>query len=164
LIMRPVRDVLPETQNVSDERILEEAFSTALVTLIDRGLIYAKEGFDAGLTKCESPIERRLFAALCGVSFALRCSTSNIYPQAKIGDYRADFLVVGRRKVAIECDGHDFHERTKEQARRDKARDRYFASQRIAVARFTGSEIWANPIHCAEQALHIAFAFDGERQ
>ena len=53
----------------------------------------------------------------------------------------------------IECDGHDYHERTKEQAARDKKRDRFFASKGYKVLRFTGSEIWADPEAVAEEAL-----------
>ncbi len=47
----------------------------------------------------------------------------------------------GEIKVAIECDGHEFHEKTKEQAKRDKAKDRYLQSKGWIIARFTGSEI-----------------------
>ena len=44
--------------------------------------------------------------------------------------------------VAVELDGHDFHERTKEQAQRDKHRDRQINKQAIIVLRYTGSEIF----------------------
>ena len=46
--------------------------------------------------------------------------------------------------IAVECDGHEFHEKTKQQAARDKARDR---------DRFTGSEIWKDPGACADEVL-----------
>lgn len=80
--------------------------------------------------------------------------TVYIYQQAEIGQYRADFLihdcsvpleVAAPRVMIVECDGHDFHERTKEQARRDKQRDRHFQSRGFKVLRFTGSEIFADP-------------------
>lgn len=44
--------------------------------------------------------------------------------------------------VAIEVDGHDFHEKTKEQARRDKFRDRMLQKAGYRVLRYTGSEVW----------------------
>jgi hypothetical protein len=47
--------------------------------------------------------------------------------------------------VAVECDGHDFHERTKQQAERDKKRDRDLQSIGWRVLRFTGSEIVRDP-------------------
>lgn len=83
-----------------------------------------------------------------------------IHPEFLIGKYRADFFVdfshpVHRGRVfgAIECDGHDFHERTKEQAAHDKARDRYFQSLGLIVLRYTGSEIWRDAIKCASDAM-----------
>jgi very-short-patch-repair endonuclease len=84
-----------------------------------------------------------------------------IIPQAKVKNYRADFMIVTGGNgvnvaVAIECDGHDFHERTKEQARHDRSRDRFFVEQGIIVLRFTGAEIYANANDCAEQALTAA--------
>ena len=33
-------------------------------------------------------------------------------------------VVIYQRQVVVECDGHDFHERTKEQAANDRERDR----------------------------------------
>lgn len=70
-----------------------------------------------------------------------------ISPQYPIGPYRADFVLrtTGAR-VAVECDGHQFHERTKQQAQRDKERDRFFLNEGWPVLRFTGSEIWADPV------------------
>ena len=67
------------------------------------------------------------------------------YEQEKIGNYRADFVVnyfkYSKKKYVIECDGHDFHEKTKEQAKHDKQRERFFVSQGYTVLRFSGSEI-----------------------
>lgn len=83
-----------------------------------------------------------------------------IWPQQQIGPFRVDFLVLIRdwddrlnldRMAVIECDGHDWHERTADQAARDKGRDRYFAERGITVMRFTGREIWRDPLACARQ-------------
>lgn len=73
--------------------------------------------------------------------------------------YRLDFLFIannregrgGIRKLIVECDGHDFHERTKEQAASDKSRDRDLMANGFQVFRFTGSEIFKNPFACADQ-------------
>lgn len=83
-------------------------------------------------------------------------------PQAKIGAYRVDFLfrcVCGSKNayVVVECDGHDFHERNKEQAARDRSRDRDLTSRGLTVVRFTGSEIYADPAKCAESLSGILF-------
>ena len=91
-----------------------------------------------------------------------------IYTQAPVGHYRVDILIYSTLssadsacqlvpcRIAVECDGHDFHERTKEQAARDKARDRELMSHGLTVIHFTGSEIWNAPMKCAhEVVLHL---------
>lgn len=50
--------------------------------------------------------------------------------------------------LAVEIDGHDYHERTKEQARRDKSRDRLLTRHGWRVLRFTGSEVFADVATC----------------
>lgn len=79
-----------------------------------------------------------------------------ITPQASIDSYEVDFCIslYARKKwsrFVIECDGHDFHEKTKEQAARDKRRDRVLVTEGFPVMRFTGSEIFRNPESCYEQ-------------
>lgn len=87
-----------------------------------------------------------------------------VYPQLKIGRYRTDFFVVRRalafegeplrrRTMVIECDGHDYHERSKEQARSDKARDRYMQARGHLVFRFSGSDIWNDSVACVREAF-----------
>lgn len=90
--------------------------------------------------------------------------------QFKIGPYRVDFLISGWtngrirhaggrytdvtpgwRKLVVECDGHEFHEKTKDQVARDKAREREIVSAGYEIFRFSGSEIWRNPLDCAGQ-------------
>lgn len=62
--------------------------------------------------------------------------------------YRIDLALEARDRVtgrtaivALELDGHDFHERTKEQAERDRRRDRDLQVLGWKVARFTGSQV-----------------------
>jgi len=88
--------------------------------------------------------------------------------QFPVGKYRADFAlrrasrrysiekndfdgVIQTPIVVVECDGHDYHERTKEQAAHDRERDRFMQTSGIVVLRFTGSEIWRDPASCARQ-------------
>jgi very-short-patch-repair endonuclease len=93
-----------------------------------------------------------------------------IMPQVQIGEYRADFLVLAtvditpiyqtRRetavlKVVIECDGHDHHDLTKEQARHDRQRDRWMQSKGLSILRFTGSEIFRDVHRCAEEIVEF---------
>jgi very-short-patch-repair endonuclease len=93
-----------------------------------------------------------------------------VFPQAMIGPHRVDFLIVHRRGldglggIVVECDGHDFHEKTKQQAARDKTRDRYLQEHGYKVFRYAGSEIWRDAIGCAHQVLSLAYstAMDAE--
>lgn len=78
--------------------------------------------------------------------------------------YRIDFAFVSdswlpsQVRLAVELDGHDFHERTKEQAQRDKARDRWLTSRGWRVLRFTGSEVFRDAKACADEALRVMTA------
>ena len=99
--------------------------------------------------------------------------TVTIMPQSQIGEYRVDFLieyeqdiietddqgndkgVQFRSSIIVECDGHDFHEKTKAQASKDKKRDRVLQSVGYRVFRFTGSDIYKDPISCAEEVYGL---------
>jgi very-short-patch-repair endonuclease len=78
-----------------------------------------------------------------------------ITPQYKIENYlTVDFkinLPDKNKTIIIECDGHEFHEKTKEQAQKDKKRDRKLANQEFFVLRFTGSEIYNDPQKCIKE-------------
>jgi hypothetical protein len=90
-----------------------------------------------------------------------------ISPQVEIAGWRVDFLIqvyadwsraeqpgpMGWNKLIVECDGHEFHERTKEQAARDRDRDRQAQLLGIEIFRFTGSELWRDPLGCADQVI-----------
>lgn len=103
-------------------------------------------------------------------------SCLHIYPQEQIGNYRVDFLLTfvldghlmhldneggfsasGQSQLVVECDGHDYHERTKEQASRDKERDRALQSCGYVVFRFTGADIYQDAFKCAMECLDHLF-------
>ena len=100
-----------------------------------------------------TPIERIMRIILVGVEDRLENMFDVLHPilsiemQTQIGKYRADFIVslFGNKdynKYVIECDGHEFHEKTKEQARYDKQRERFFVQEGYKVLRYSGSEIY----------------------
>lgn len=64
-----------------------------------------------------------------------------------------DYGVPWTKKVFVELDGHDFHERTKEQARRDKSKDRLLQANGWIVFRYTGSEMYEDADGHVEQFL-----------
>lgn len=53
-----------------------------------------------------------------------------------------DYRAVRPALLAVEVDGHDYHERTKEQASRDRRRDRDLQSIGVPTMRFTASEVY----------------------
>jgi len=96
-----------------------------------------------------------------------------LIPQYPVNDqlenvnYRIDFALFWPRtdgkgdiRIAIECDGHDFHEKTKEQAQRDKKKDRYLQRQGWIVARYTGSEIDKDPLAILIDVEKLALSKD----
>lgn len=121
----------------------------------------------------ESPIEQSFLSAFCELATengyrVWRNLSGNetiaVRPQAMIGPHRVDFSVGFRffeSEIAliIECDGHDFHERTVAQARKDKSRDRKLTAFGYRPLRFTGSEIFQNARACALEALSIIMDF-----
>jgi very-short-patch-repair endonuclease len=64
-------------------------------------------------------------------------------------------------KFVVECDGHEFHEKTKEQAAQDKRRDRTLQSLGFKVFRFTGMEINNDVLSCAEEVFDTFFRESG---
>ena len=58
-----------------------------------------------------------------------------------------------RARLIVECDGHDFHEKTRQQVARDKRRDRFLQGEGYKVFRFSGHEINDDAIACALEVL-----------
>lgn len=124
------------------------------------------------LDACESPVERLLMLAIIShYAFTLEVpnnainggrfgdfSGDSVRPQYRVECsghvYRLDFAVPSQR-LAIEVDGHDFHERTKAQASRDKARDRALTAAGWRVLRFTGSDVWNDAASCAQEIFSV---------
>lgn len=129
------------------------------------------------LGKTDSPIEEMFLTAFCDaaetrgyrIDKTPRANdTIAVRPQQRVGNYRADFSVGFRffgaeTAIIVECDGHDFHEKTKYQASRDKARDRYFTKQEYKTMRFTGSDLNRSASACAEEVLSLIMDFQTTR-
>lgn len=76
-----------------------------------------------------------------------------VVPQFQWNNFRIDFCLYSKlpTPLFIECDGHDFHERTKEQAERDRSKDRMIQEAGIPILRFTGRELYRDPMDCVLQ-------------
>jgi len=149
------------------------------------------KALDIAFRSCESPIEQYFLMSYIdrwrpqaillpdrsGYAFLMEDSGPgndyiSVFPQfaLRLGDrnYRADFLFNcmsqegrGTRTVVVELDGHDFHERTKEQAQRDRARDRRMTRSGFHVFRFTGSEIYRDVESAVDEVR--TFALEGSK-
>lgn len=100
-----------------------------------------------------------------GLGYVHLFAQLNLRPKGTL--YRVDFGIVGERghggtdlRIVVETDGHDFHERTKEQAARDKRRDRELSATGWTVLRFTGSEVWRDPGACVTQVQELLIRED----
>lgn len=85
-----------------------------------------------------------------------------VYPQVGFGLFTLDFVLVRidvfeettEGIVVVECDGHDYHERTREQASRDKRKDRELQAEGLDIFRFSGSDICRDAAGCAKETLN----------
>lgn len=60
-------------------------------------------------------------------------------------DFQFKTRTLANLALLVELDGHDFHEKTKEQVRKDKERERDLIKNGYTILRYTGSEVYANP-------------------
>lgn len=140
-----------------------------------RSAATAQEFYDSFTRLCDSPIEAAFATAFYlaaremgevvisppGLGPSLFCMQF----QVPILTYRADFVICENTEnpslIVVECDGHDFHERTKEQAERDRRRDREMQSAGYRVFRFTGREIYRDAFKCADEVIREAIITSG---
>lgn len=141
---------------------------------------YEIEWENAAVNYCASPIEQLLLAEMVFMSTGYGTWPLSVYahnepmeappegiciaPQYPVHNYKLDFAVFCRGftgdllMLAIECDGHEWH-KTKEQAKRDRKRDRTLQSLGWQTMRFTGSEIFADPDACSDEVGEIICDF-----
>lgn len=127
------------------------------------------------LGKCDSPIESMFveqFGTLAEAhGYELKTKSADregvivVGVQRPVGErYRADFLISyhffgAYWQAVVECDGHEFHDRTKAQAKRDRQRDRDLQHAGYRVFRFTGSELNGGAEGCALEVLEALMTF-----
>ena len=128
--------------------------------------------YDFGCNECESPIEKMFYFAYQLYVDGIVKDQSNLYyilPQYEISvgkkNYRADFVFDTREcevddadyknefKLVVECDGHDFHEKTKEQVQKRNERDMALKRAGYDVLHYSGSQIFENPLKCAKEVF-----------
>jgi very-short-patch-repair endonuclease len=139
---------LSDLQLLHDRIDAESPIERLLITAVHAVAKYEGHCFYEGLQICSVPGDGSLNVFS---DYTLFC-----VPQMPEGPYRIDFAFfmsdgADVRKLAVECDGHEFHERTKDQAERDRSRDRALQERGYTIYRFTGREIYRDPMKCARQ-------------
>lgn len=92
--------------------------------------------------------------------------TFTVYPQYELQvgrkRYFADFLIcchaedafdLAESQVIVECDGHEFHEKTKLQVKQRNERDYNLKMEGYEVIHFSGSEIYNESQKCAKKVI-----------
>lgn len=102
-----------------------------------------KYSFEKELLKCESPIETAMMKKLHQAGY-------KPYSQIPCGKYRIDIALYGSgKKIAIECDGEEFHSSIHQKAH-DQKKDYFLEKSKWRVFRFTGKEIFHTADQCVE--------------
>ena len=89
-----------------------------------------------------------------------------ITPQLTVNTHRVDFSFKHENggEFFIDLDGHDFHERTREQAKRDRSIDRKFALNGQTLLRYTGSEVWSEMEKICEELTSLILDLETHSQ
>ena len=135
-----------------------------------------KKCLEYALVGCESPIEQVMALNLLTFKVIVEkvhrsmdwleiIDIANQVP-IKVDDktYRVDFLLkvainVNNKKFyknyIIECDGHDYHEKTKAQVTHGNRKERNLRTAGYDVVRFSGSEIFKKGMECVTDVIKI---------
>lgn len=138
--------------------------------------ILARKYMKSDTQETESPIEA-IFAMWWGALYPILDPERRVKLHAQFGfapingrKYRADFAIWPRdldelsasgvtfNPVVIELDGHDYHERTKEQVIARNQRDRDFQTMKYRVLHFSGAELHREPDGVFVDVFHAAMA------
>lgn len=134
---------------------------------IEELMMAALQFCEFGYFRGPHPVEKISFDDAKDVAFNMHHSMAKVMicPQYPVGAYRLDFAVFvmgfdhSIARLAVECDGHDFHEKTKQQAAKDKKRDRDLMLAGWRVFRFTGSEIYKDVGNCISYLDQFLYPF-----
>lgn len=91
-------------RSVTASDLSDKDLRTTLLSHFDKPLVTDKEEAEQLIDRCESGFERQVYSELISRGF-------RVLPQVKTGAYRIDMVVegVGDVRLAIECDGDEYH-------------------------------------------------------
>lgn len=94
---------------------------------------------------------------LSNVTFTVTASTERY----EISGYKPDFMIEMTGSLdeavrfAVEIDGYEWHEKTKEQAANDRKKDRAYLKNGYTPIRFLGTEVYHDVSSCARDTIEI---------
>lgn len=105
-----------------------------------------------------SPIELTFYATYDILCHLNGYANYQLIPQYDVvfgsRKYILDFAYISNDfKLGIECDGHEFHEKTKEQVDYGNNRDYDLQKNGFQVLHFSGSQLYNEPIKCARKVI-----------
>ena len=111
--------------------------------------------------RLESPLEQAfLLWWTAAASVWSTLGVLQVWPQVEIQadgrTYRIDFLVTtksGSAQLLVELDGHEFHERTKDQVASRDERDRALSRAGWTILHFSGAEFYRAPMDALAEIL-----------
>ena len=153
----------------SDE--IEDLLGDKVKQTLDFKIEKYKSDLLYSLYDCESPIEQIMALELKDIEilfisselFEILGNTNQAYIECNKNKYRVDFLLeiafkhLGQYKdvlkLIIECDGHEFHEKTKDQVKKNNKRDRDLQNSGYEILHFSGSEIYNDSSECKNEIV-----------
>ena len=98
------RDRMYLVRSVQTNALSDKDLRMTLLAHFDKPLVTDQEEADRLIERCESGFEKQVFSALTEKGY-------RVLPQVKTGAYRIDMVVegAGDARLAVECDGDDFH-------------------------------------------------------
>lgn len=98
------RDRMYLVRSVSASDLSDRDLRSGLLGYFDKPLIAERQESDRLLERCESEFEREVYEELVSRGY-------RVTPQVKTGAYRIDLVVEGNgdTRLAVECDGDEFH-------------------------------------------------------
>lgn len=172
--MKEKFNIIKENETLEDNFYIEEKVVSKIYKEYMDILKHYDDNLKYCLEMCESPIEQllRLELEKSNIVFTNKYNPYidivQIENQAEIicdgNKYRVDFLIPVIYKnqenkcFIIECDGHEFHQKTKEQIKKDNIRTRNLQKLGYEIIRFSGSEIWNDAYKCVLEIKKIIFS------
>jgi very-short-patch-repair endonuclease len=98
------RDRMYLVRSVSASDLSDRDLRSGLLAHFDKPFVAEKQEPDRLLERCESEFEREVYEELVSRGY-------RVTPQVKTGAYRIDLVVEGSgdTRLAVECDGDEFH-------------------------------------------------------